>query len=95
MSPEELDQLFAEAFIKASNMDFKLPPDTMLKFYAYYKIATNNNQDYFFPIEENDLRNAFKMNALLQLSDLTPEEAKKLYIELVNETLNNHSNNKF
>jgi acyl-CoA-binding protein len=93
MNTEELDRLFEEAYQKASNIDFKLPPDTMLKFYAYYKIATNNRQDFFRPIEENDLRNAFKMNALLQLSDLNAEDAKKLYIDLVNETLKNHSNN--
>ena len=80
---QNLEQLFQEAHHKASNTSKKLPPDIMLRIYAYYKQATLEYNDYF---EQNeiDLVRAFKFNAWNQVSHLTQDEAKKLYIELIN-----------
>lgn len=83
MQEKDIDTLFQEAYEKASNMTEALPQDVMLRIYAYYKQATsgtahiNNNQHF-------DLRNAFKMNAWMQVRHLTPDEAKKLYIDIIN-----------
>ncbi|MGB5363183.1 MAG: acyl-CoA-binding protein [Aureibaculum sp.] len=78
----KLDQRFEKAFEIASAMTQKLPPDTMLKFYAYYKLATKGH-NYATPSGENGLRNAFKLNALFQLDKISEDEAKLKYIELV------------
>ena len=83
MSEKDLDAQFQEAYEKASNMTQALPQDVMLKIYAYYKQATsdvgqsNHHQSY-------DLRNAFKMNAWMQVRHLSTEEAKRLYVDLIN-----------
>jgi len=63
-----------------------LPPDVMLRIYAYYKQATHGTVG-FRPINNSDLRNAFKTNAWMQISHLTPEEAKERYIETINSLL--------
>ena len=75
---ERLDKRFEIA----SAMTQKLPPDTMLKLYAYYKLATKG-RNYSTPSGESQLRNAFKLNALFQLNDIGENEAKNKYIELV------------
>ncbi|MDP2059136.1 MAG: acyl-CoA-binding protein, partial [Flavobacteriaceae bacterium] len=38
---------------------------------------------FYNPSGENELRNAFKINALFQVKDISQNEAKKKYIELV------------
>lgn len=78
----DLDTRFNKAFEIASAMTQKLPPDTMLKFYAYYKQATKGGE-YTTPSGNSHLRNAFKLNAWFQLNNLSEEEAKKKYIKLV------------
>lgn len=78
----KLDARFEKAFEITSAMTQKLPPDTMLKFYAYYKLATKG-KTYSTPSGESQLRNAFKLNAVFQLNNLSEEEAKRKYIELV------------
>ena len=83
---ENLESKFKKAYLLASETDKKLPPDIMLKFYAYYKQATHGN-DYKKGNGNEELRNAFKLNAWFQLSHLTEEDAKKNYIELVNKYL--------
>ncbi len=79
---DTLDSKFKKAFEIASAMTEKLPPDVMLHFYAYFKIATNNSGMYM-PSGDDAIRNGFKLNALFQFSNLTKEEAKQKYIELV------------
>lgn len=37
---KDLDTLFQKAYEKVSNMKTTLPPDVMLRIYAYYKQAT-------------------------------------------------------
>lgn len=86
MTNEELDMAFQVAYEKASNVTSALPPDVMLKLYAYYKQATFQNQ-IVRHVGENDLRNAFKLNALMQISHMSPEEAKKAYVDLVNDVI--------
>lgn len=81
---QNLDKRFEMAFQIASAMTQKLPPDTMLKLYAYYKLATKG-RNYSTPSGESPLRNAFKLNALFQLNDIDEDDAKKKYIELVEE----------
>ncbi|WP_299257526.1 acyl-CoA-binding protein [uncultured Aquimarina sp.] len=83
MTNEELNITFQKAFEKACNTKIELPPDVMLHFYAYYKQATYT-EGFYTPSGNSELRNAFKLNALFQVKNLTPEEAKLKYIELVN-----------
>ena len=83
---KDLNTKFNEAYELASNTSEKLPQDIMLLFYAYYKQATKGN-NYKQPSGNEDLRNAFKLNAWFQLSHLTEDEAKIEYINLVNKYL--------
>ncbi len=83
MTSEEIDKKFQEAYEKANRTDQKFPPDIMLQFYAYYKQATEQ-EGIYMPSGEDDVRNAFKLNALLQIKGMSTEEAKQKYIELVN-----------
>lgn len=83
MTDEELDENFEKAVeIALSIEQSSLPQDVQLRLYAYYKQATfgsiNYNQNANF-----DLRNAFKTNAWLQISHLSVQESKILYIETI------------
>lgn len=84
MTPEEIDRQFLEAYERASKTQQKFPPDIMLEFYAYYKQATEE-EGIYKPSGEDDVRNAFKLNALLQVKGMSRQEAKQKYIELVNQ----------
>jgi len=84
MSEKDLETRFQEAVEIASHMtQSSLPQDVQLRLYAYYKqstagtIGSNQANNY-------DLRNAFKTNAWMQISHLSAEEAKELYIETIN-----------
>ncbi len=81
---KDIDKRFRKAYEIASAMTEKLPPDVMLQFYAYYKQATIDTP-FYNPSGDNELKNAFKLNAWFQVSNLSPEEAKKKYIKLVEE----------
>ena len=88
MPEKDLDTRFQEAVEIASEMtQASLPQDVQLRLYAYYKQATigtiNYNQS-----SNDDLRNAFKTNAWLQISNLSADESKELYIEAINELVN-------
>lgn len=82
---EEKNEKFAKAYEMASNTNQQFPPDILLHFYALYKRATEKNGFYIPSSSQGDLRSAFKMNALVQVKNLTKAEAEKLYIELVEE----------
>lgn len=69
----------------ASSTTQQFPPDVLLHFYALYKRATEQNGFYIPPTNKGDLRSAFKINALVQVKSLSKEEAKKRYIEMVEE----------
>ncbi|MBQ0733468.1 acyl-CoA-binding protein [Aquimarina celericrescens] len=83
MTEEELNIAFNKAYERACNTKILLPPDVMLHFYAHYKQATHAD-GFYTPSGKSELRNAFKLNALFQVKDLTQKEAKIKYIELVN-----------
>ncbi|MGB0896472.1 MAG: acyl-CoA-binding protein [Flavobacteriaceae bacterium] len=79
---------FLKAFDAANTMDdILIPIDLRLQFYAYYKQATINSSSFYSPNDPDQIRNAFKMNAILQVKDMTPDEAKQAYIDLVNATI--------
>ena len=81
MSNNELDIEFQEAVNRVNEHTEPFPADTLLKLYAYYKRATN---DYGRPRSKKPIINAFKTNALFQAKDITENEAKQNYIDLVN-----------
>ncbi|GAB1855887.1 hypothetical protein MHTCC0001_07220 [Flavobacteriaceae bacterium MHTCC 0001] len=81
MSDASLDKAFDKAVERVNTHTEPFPADTLLKLYAYYKKATNN---YTKPSGKKPIINAFKTNALFQVKDVTEEEAKKAYIDLVN-----------
>ena len=84
MSETDLNTRFQEAVEVASKMtQADLPQDVQLRLYAYYKQSTLGTPETNYT-NNFDLRNAFKTNAWMQISHLTPDEAKELYIEAIN-----------
>jgi acyl-CoA-binding protein len=83
-----LDKKFEKAFEVASKMTQKLPPDVMLELYAYYKLATKGKK-YMSPSGDDSLRNAFKLNAVFQLKELSEDDSKKKYIKLIEKITKN------
>jgi acyl-CoA-binding protein len=83
MNQKELDIRFEEAVILANTMSqSELPQDVQLRLYAYYKQATLGTIDTrISPVY--DLRNAFKTNAWMQISHLSQDECKEMYIEMI------------
>ncbi len=80
---EELDIKFQESVILASEMSqADLPQDIQLRLYAFYKQATIGTPSLNYN-SGLDLRNAFKTNAWMQISNMSVEEAKQAYIDLI------------
>ena len=78
-----INQEFEKAVEAMSELPVKLPPDTMLKLYAYYKIATGlkvslNALDQ----GAQSLIDAFKSNALFQARNTDNAQAMQQYIDL-------------
>jgi len=88
MEEKELDIRFEEAVVIANTMSQSdLPQDVQLQLYAFYKQATFGTIDTrISPVY--DLRNAFKTNAWMQISHLTQDEAKEMYIKMINTLAN-------
>lgn len=84
----QLDIDFNNAYIRISEEARNLPPDVMLRIYAYYKQATNGLSHKDFTSMSNDLKKAFKFNAWSQVNHLSEEQAKIEYIKLANEIFN-------
>jgi acyl-CoA-binding protein len=85
MSKKDIDILFEEAVTIAYKIaQESLPQDVQLRLYSFYKHATSDNVNYAIQPENLDLRNAFKTNAWMQISHLSKDEAKKMYIETIN-----------
>ena len=80
---DDLDFRFEKAVQIANTMTQEsLPQDVQLRLYAYYKQATLGTIDTrVSPVY--DLRNAFKTNAWMQISHLSVDEAKELYISSI------------
>ena len=81
MSNEKLNIEFQDAVNRVNAHTDPFPADVLLKLYAYYKRATN---DYGRPRSKKPIINAFKTNALFQTENITEDEAKQEYIDLVN-----------
>lgn len=81
MTSEELDVDFKDAVKRINNFQGPFPADFLLRLYAYYKKATNN---YSRPSSGKPIINAFKTNALFQVQNISQDEAKRIYIDLVN-----------
>ncbi len=81
MTSEELDIAFKEAVDRINDHTEPFPADFLLRLYAYFKKATNN---YGRPSSRKPIINAFKTNALFQIQNISEDEAKQTYIELVN-----------
>ncbi len=86
MENEELHKKFLEALHIANSTRIVLPVDVKLKFYAYYKQATEMTNLYR-PSDAIQMRNSFKMNAIFQVKHLSKDEAKQKYIQLVEKYL--------
>jgi len=80
MTSEELNIEFLNAVDSINDHNEPFPADFLLRLYAYYKRATNSQDQ---PRSRNPLIGAFKTNALFQTRGLDPDEAKELYIEAV------------
>ncbi len=80
MTSEELDIEFIAAVDRVNDHTESFPADFLLRLYAYYKKATNN---YDRPSSKKPIINAFKTNALFQIQNITEDEAKQEYIDLV------------
>lgn len=80
MTSEELDIAFRASVESINAHTEPFPADFLLRLYAYYKKATN---DQDLPSSNNPLITAFKTNALFQTKDLSSDEAKELYVEAV------------
>ena len=81
MISEELHKEFEDAVDRINAHTDPFPADFLLRLYAYYKKATN---DYGRPSSRKPIINAFKTNALFQVQDISEDEAKQEYIDLVN-----------
>ena len=85
MEESALDIRFEAAVVVANSMSQSdLPQDVQLRLYAFYKQATFGTIDTrISPVY--DVRNAFKTNAWMQISHLSQDEAKEMYIEMITE----------
>ncbi|MEL1241403.1 acyl-CoA-binding protein [Flavobacterium flavipallidum] len=84
MAEKDLDTRFNEAVEKASKMtQASLPQDVQLRLYAFYKQATIGSME-IRQTSNFHLRDAFKINAWMQISHISADEAKENYIEIIN-----------
>ena len=81
ITEDSLDTEFKEAVERINSYTEPFPADLLLRLYAYYKKATNN---YNSPKGKKPMITAFKTNALFQIKSVSPDEAKRIYIDLVN-----------
>lgn len=85
MNREELEILFDEAFNNAQLIpQDTVPQDLQLVLYGLYKQATSGNTRNMYSQNTQDIRNAFKLNAWMQVKHLSIEEAMTQYIEIIN-----------
>jgi diazepam-binding inhibitor (GABA receptor modulating acyl-CoA-binding protein) len=81
---KNIEQLFEEALQKATEITYPLPDDIRLRLYAYYKQATKEPINTT-SINEHELINAFKMNAWMQVQQMSLDDAKLEYVKLIDE----------
>lgn len=89
MNEKDLNTLFDEAFANAQLIPQEsVPQDMQLVLYGLYKQATSETTTPLIFQNPQDIINAFKLNAWMQVKHLTVEEAKNEYIRIINELLN-------
>lgn len=81
MENDTLNQEFLEAVRRINNHIEPFPADILLRLYAFYKRATQNTD---YPSSKTALINAFKANALFQTRNMSADDAKRAYIDTVN-----------
>lgn len=81
MNSDEIEIEFQNAVARINEHTEPFPADFLLRLYAYYKKSTNN---YSSPSSKTPIINAFKTNALFQIKNISEDEAKTTYIDLVN-----------
>ena len=87
MSSNDLDILFEEAFYNAQLIPQEsVPQNIQLVLYGLYKQATSGKSNILAQ-NPQDLINAFKLNAWMQVKHLTIDEAKQNYIEMINKLM--------
>ena len=93
LSDNELDKLFQKYYNALRNTQKRFPQDTLLRFYSYRKLAANENQIQVQQQADNseDLINAFKANAIFQVQQINPRQAKINYIKLAKRELGHAS----
>lgn len=85
MDKEALENLFEKAFENAQLVPQEtVPQDLQLILYGLYKQATSGNLKKMHAQNPQDLRNAFKLNAWMQVKHLTIEQAMQEYIAIIN-----------
>ena len=88
MSEKDINTLFDEAFANAQLIPQEsVPQDMQLVLYGLYKQASSESTSRIHYQNPQDLRNAFKLNAWMQVKHLTVTEAKSEYIRIINELL--------
>ena len=89
MPEKDLDKQYKKAIELAQTIpQSSLPQDVQLRCYAYYKQATFGSLGSV-NYSNLDVRDAFKNNAWLQISTISINEAKRRYVEIINEISNN------
>ncbi len=88
MNEKDLNTLFGEAFANAQLIPQEsVPQDMQLILYGLYKQATSETTTPLLFQNPQDIINAFKLNAWMQVKHLTVDEAKNEYIRIINELL--------
>jgi acyl-CoA-binding protein len=88
MSLKDINTLFDEAFANAQLVPQEsVPQDMQLVLYGLYKKATSESTNQLYFQNPQDIRNAFKFNAWMQVKHLSADEAKMQYIELINKLM--------
>ncbi len=88
MKEKDLNTLFDEAFANAQLVpQDSVPQDMQLVLYGLYKQATSESTNQVYVQNPQDLKNAFKYNAWMQLKHVTVEEAKIQYIDIINKLM--------
>jgi len=85
MDAIEIDKLFKKALQKATEITYPLPIDVRLQLYAYYKQATQEPINTTSSSDEHELVSSFKMNAWMQVRQMSTEQAKMEYIKKIDE----------
>ena len=88
MNEKDTNTLFEEAFANAQLIPQEsVPQDLQLVLYGLYKQATSGTKNQLYFQNPQDLKNAFKFNAWMQVKHLSIDEAKLQYIEIINKLM--------